>query len=128
MSNKAFSKELDDQRLLRKAVQDADKLQIDHTKILNLEVDSHLQYHNDERGDARYYTQAQIDQMIIDALASIEAEASTDASVTASGTAGATYTTAEQGIINALISDVAALKNSLNDLKAKMRTAGTLTP
>jgi hypothetical protein len=41
------------------------------------------------------------------------------ASADVSGTAGATYTSTEQGIINGLVS-------SLNDLKGKMRTAGLL--
>jgi hypothetical protein len=54
--------------------------------------------------------------------------ASVDAVITVTGTAGVLYTGTEQAIINALIADVTALKNSLNDLKAKLRTPGTLTP
>ena len=52
--------------------------------------------------------------------------AAPDSVVTATGTAGVVYTAVEQTIINALIADVATLNNSLNDLKAKMRTAGLL--
>lgn len=54
------------------------------------------------------------------------ASASADVTVTATGTAGATYTAAEQTIINALVADVASLRDSLNDLKAKLRVPGTL--
>ncbi len=56
------------------------------------------------------------------------AEASADVSVTATGTAGATYTAAEQAMINQLIADVTTLKNDINDLKAKLRTARVLKP
>lgn len=33
----------------------------DHGNLSGLSDDDHLQYHNDARGDARYYTQAQVD-------------------------------------------------------------------
>jgi len=36
----------------------------DHGQMTGLEDDDHLQYHNDTRGDARYYTQTQLDSMI----------------------------------------------------------------
>lgn len=123
---RAFNREKDDQRLLEKAAKAADAHQVDHGQTLGLEDDDHLQYHTDERGDARYYTQAQVDTIVAAVIAALLAEASADASVTVTGTAGAAYTSAEQGMINALKADVTALKDSLNDLKAKMRTAGTL--
>ncbi|TAE84396.1 MAG: hypothetical protein EAY76_00125 [Alphaproteobacteria bacterium] len=34
---------------------------LDHGALNGLEDDDHLQYHNDARGDARYYTKAQVD-------------------------------------------------------------------
>lgn len=34
---------------------------IDHSLLLNLDADDHTQYHNDARGDARYYTKTQLD-------------------------------------------------------------------
>ena len=34
---------------------------IDHASLNGLEADDHAQYHNDGRGDARYYTKAQMD-------------------------------------------------------------------
>ena len=37
-----------------------------HSELLNLEADDHPQYLNEERGDARYYTQEQIDQIVAD--------------------------------------------------------------
>ena len=123
---KAFTREKDDQRLLEKAAKAADAHQIDHGLTLGLDDDDHPQYHNDTRGDARYYTRAQVDTIVADAVAALLAEASADATVTVSGTAGASYTSAEQAMINALKADVTALKDSINDLKAKMRTAGTL--
>lgn len=54
------------------------------------------------------------------------AEASTDVTVTSAGTAGVTYTATEQAMLNSLIADVGYLATSLNDLKAKLRAAGTL--
>jgi len=93
-----------------------------HSGLVGLSGDDHTQYFNEARGDARYYTKSEVDGLI-DAL---EAAASTDVVITATGTPGETYTTAEQGMIAALIADVATLRDSLNDLKGKMRTAGTL--
>jgi len=37
---------------------------IDHGSIAGLGDDDHTQYHNDTRGDIRYYTQAQVDTLI----------------------------------------------------------------
>jgi hypothetical protein len=36
----------------------------DHSQLTSLVADDHTQYHNNVRGDARYYTQAQIDALI----------------------------------------------------------------
>ena len=93
-----------------------------HSGLVGLSGDDHPHYLNEARGDARYYTETEIDGLI-DGLA---AEASVDCAVTATGTPGETYTATEQGMIAALIADVATLRDSLNDLKGKMRTAGTL--
>lgn len=123
---KAFGREKDDYRLLDKAAKTADAKQVDHGLILGLADDDHPQYHDNTRGDIRYYTQAQVATLVADAVAALLAEASADATVTVSGTAGATYTSTEQDMINALKADVIILQNSLNDLKAKMRTAETL--
>jgi len=41
---------------------------IDHGGIAGLSDDDHTQYHNDARGDARYYTQAQVTSMVDAAL------------------------------------------------------------
>lgn len=68
------------------------------------------------------YTKEEIDILI----AALEATAVADVTLTVTGTAGATYTSTEQGIINALITDVGELKDQLNALLAAMRTAGTL--
>ncbi len=38
----------------------------DHGALTGLTDDDHSQYHNDTRGDARYYTQAQVDAAIVD--------------------------------------------------------------
>lgn len=54
------------------------------------------------------------------------AEASADVAVTAVGTAGAAYTATEQTMLTALVIDVTAMKNSLNDLKAVLRAAGLM--
>lgn len=94
----------------------------DHGGLTGLSDDDHAQYHNDARGDARYYTQGQIDTTI----SGLEATAVDDAAITATGTAGVIYTATEQGMINALIADVSELKDQLNALMAAMRTAGTL--
>lgn len=93
-----------------------------HGSLVGLSGDDHTQYFNEARGDARYYTESEVDGLIDD----LEAAASSDVVITATGTPGETYTTAEQGMIAALIADVATLRDSLNDLKGKMRTAGTL--
>lgn len=93
-----------------------------HGSLVGLSGDDHTQYFNETRGDARYYTETEVDGL----LDGLEAAASSDVAVTATGTPGETYTTAEQGMIAALIADVATLRDSLNDLKGKMRTAGTL--
>lgn len=93
-----------------------------HGSLVGLSGDDHPHYFNETRGDARYYTESEVDGLL-DAL---EAAASSDVVITATGTPGETYTTAEQGMIAALIADVATLRDSLNDLKGKMRTAGTL--
>lgn len=39
-------------------------LSFDHGDLTGLEDDDHLQYHNDARGDIRYYTKAQVDTEI----------------------------------------------------------------
>lgn len=36
----------------------------DHGLLSGLEDDDHSQYHNDARGDARYYTKAQVDALL----------------------------------------------------------------
>jgi hypothetical protein len=36
----------------------------DHGLLTGLADDDHTQYHNDVRGDARYYTQSQVDQLL----------------------------------------------------------------
>lgn len=59
-------------------------------------------------------------------VAVVAAAASSNAAITVAGAAGAAYTATEQGMINALKADAAALRDSLNDLKANMRTAGSL--
>lgn len=51
-----------------------DGAQIDHGALGGLGDDDHTQYHNDTRGDARYYTQAQVDAAIPDTEAELEAE------------------------------------------------------
>ena len=63
--------------------------------------------------------------------ASADAAAQTSSAVV--GTAGGTYTSNEQNILNAVvtqldnaIADITAIRSSLNDLKAKARTAGHL--
>jgi len=40
---------------------------VDHGALTGLADDDHTQYHTDARGDARYYTQAQVDALITDA-------------------------------------------------------------
>ncbi len=45
----------------------------DHGALTGLEDDDHSQYHNDARGDARYYTQAQIATILADYLTSATA-------------------------------------------------------
>lgn len=37
----------------------------DHSSLTNLDTDDHLQYHNDARGDVRYYTKTQADSLLI---------------------------------------------------------------
>lgn len=46
----------------------ADLEAIDHDLLDGLSDDDHTQYHNDTRGDARYYTQAQLDGGQLDSL------------------------------------------------------------
>jgi len=36
-----------------------------HSLLSNLSSDDHIQYHNDARGDARYYTKAQTDEVAL---------------------------------------------------------------
>ena len=43
---------------------DWDEVTSDHGTLSGLGDDDHTQYHNDTRGDARYYTQTQIDSML----------------------------------------------------------------
>lgn len=43
----------------------------DHAALTGLGGDDHTQYHNDDRGDARYYTQAQVDAAISAAVAAV---------------------------------------------------------
>jgi hypothetical protein len=44
----------------------------DHGELTGLSDDDHSQYHNDARGDARYYTQAEVDDLISDMTFSID--------------------------------------------------------
>lgn len=80
--------------------------------------------------------------MVLQAAVSADAAASTVSVTTAdiTDTAGASYTATEQGMINdlkalaneikgdvnTLVTDVNAVKDGQNDLKAKLRTAGSL--
>ncbi len=43
----------------------------DHGGLTGLGDDDHPQYHNNTRGDARYYTQGQIDGRVLDNLADV---------------------------------------------------------
>jgi ABC-type amino acid transport substrate-binding protein len=54
--------------------------------------------------------------------------AAADTAITVAGSAGAAYTAAEQGMIDALAADVTTLNDAMNTLKANMRTAGILEP
>lgn len=51
-----------------------DNLTTDHGELTGLADDDHTQYHNDTRGDARYYTQSQVDT----AISNHHASSSTD--------------------------------------------------
>ena len=50
----------------------------DHSVLNNLDADDHPQYHTDERGDSRYYTQAQIDARDVNSLADVNAPSPSD--------------------------------------------------
>ena len=51
---------------------DVDESGLDHNLMLNLTVgDVHTQYHNNTRGDARYYTQGQVDALVLAGIDSI---------------------------------------------------------
>jgi len=46
----------------------------DHSTLFNLDADDHTQYHNDTRGDARYYTQTQLNNGQLDSRYYTETE------------------------------------------------------
>lgn len=65
-------------------------LTTDHGELIGLSDDDHPQYHNDVRGDARYYTQSQVDTIsgslssliaVQTALATVQVERDTDFTV-----------------------------------------------
>jgi hypothetical protein len=58
-----------------------DNLTTDHGELTGLSDDDHTQYHNNTRGDARYYTQAQLNNGQLDSRYYTESE--TDAAITA---------------------------------------------
>jgi hypothetical protein len=54
----------------------------------------------------------------------VQAAHTTNTAVTVTGSAGTTYTTAEQGIINALVTAVNALETSLTNLLTALQVTG----
>lgn len=52
-----------------------------HSNLLNLSSDDHLQYHNDTRGDIRYYTKTQIDNRVLDNLSDVNSSSPTNGQV-----------------------------------------------
>ena len=68
----------------------------DHGALSGLSDDDHIQYHNDARGDARYYTQAQVDGDIDTHAADVDAhhtrytDTEAEAAINADGDHGAT--------------------------------------
>ena len=75
----------------------------------------------------QWFQQIVTDQHVADTtIHHAPAAAAANTSVTATGTAGATYTSTEQAMIDALVADVATLNTALNELKAKLRVPGTL--
>jgi len=89
-----------------------------HSNLTNLSADDHPQYHNDTRGDARYYTQAQITTISGDIVAQIPVDYVTSAELTTAsgdivsqipslvGYATEAYVTTVSGDIVAQIPDV----------------------
>lgn len=92
----------------------------DHGDLTGLSDDDHIQYHTDARGDARYYTQAQVDSSLAGKANSVHTHAIADTTGLQAALDGKSATGHSHAI-----SDVTSLQSSL-DAKAPLASP-TLT-
>ncbi len=63
---------------IQQAYEDGEWVPADHGSMVGLGDDDHTQYHNDTRGDVRYYTKTQLDGGQLDSLYIEESEVDSD--------------------------------------------------
>ncbi len=98
---------------------------LDHSALGNLLVDTHTQYHNDARGDARYYQQAVINGLLAGKAALNHQHVLAD--ITDRGALAAKSTVAEADIENSAVA-LAKIKTAFSTEGQLIRSTGPLNP
>jgi len=99
-----------------------------HGELTGLDADDHTQYHNDARGDARYYTQSQVDSDIATTSGTLQTQITSNASDIADNTTliGTTSGTL-QSQITTNAGDISTNTGDISDNTALIgTTSGTL--
>lgn len=98
---------------------------LDHSALGNLLVDTHTQYHNDARGDARYYQQAAINGLLAGKAPLSHQHVLAD--ITDRGSLAAKSSVAEADIDNAAVALV-KLKTAFSSEGQLIRSTGPASP
>lgn len=98
---------------------------LDHSALGNLLVDSHTQYHNDARGDARYYQQAAINALLAGKAPLNHQHVLAD--ITDRGALAAKSTVAEADIDNSAVALV-KIKTAFSSEGQLIRSTGPASP